>query len=928
MGFVAKENFTGEDSHLYNVEKNNNQVIVERLANEQKLKEDSAKAYEDWLELKDMRDQAVKCLHLIPKPEIMIEEDDFIDPYAPSFNQGRTSLNGRKSVASMNGGWLGHGTGVQTAGTSTMTGALLPGNQEQVQAKAKQAFQHLTLAMRSTNGSQRDSRDRENRGNAHVENRKTFDHILAVGKALKKIDRTLFNEWAKWCDAILPINIAGILWDYFPPMACDVHSQVFSQVRDSFLKLLRPGLNYRDIFMEFAEKYVFPRKMKETGDEDDPEVLEELRKKWMSETGLNKTQFKSLLRSMGIVLKETEYRTLIDAFDSNGDGTISLSEFLEFCGPKRDKRGGNSLILNQRCCWLTTCKKTGMPNGYSVSNPTKRFLRSNNSESKGNDDYEESKGDGDGIEEVKGGTGKIVIRKLANGEQRMCVELQERVRREDILRKLRLITSSSSDNGEEGKDNEANRKESDSKHKADRRGGGGGDSEYENDYEDDYEDDHDHQSHGSKSKHSLSNSKTNGVAVIGPCDFSIWTAKERKEGLKYLLSITRDAREEQLLKEMITNGVPPGAPKFWSQIDNRTLQAVSRQSRIITSGKGNNKSRRDNSRSNSRSRSRGRRSPSPGDPDYDERDDHDRDEPDRDDEPDEEELEDIQRACNEITIYWAPDKPNELVSFYSIEFAGPVTTTTIKGGEAKYNEIFRDPEDADTNHSFSFAYIVRDLQPGTSYRFRIRAFNGFGPGDYTYKTFTTMTSAPLMPRPLKIAPDCVTLRWTFTEDFFKRLDELKRIYNIADKDKSGSVSREELNAILDEQLSDKNYRPLQLFLQRIALSKGLDLSQGYGVLFDMIENDDDGGLSWEEFEAFFLSAGWTAGTGTTGGDKGGNMSATAMLLSGTNNVRKSATSVMSGTGNSIVSKTSITSTSSGGVKPGDITYVIERCEVR
>ena len=37
---------------------------------------------------------------------------------------------------------------------------------------------------------------------------------------------------------------------------------------------------------------------------------------------------------------------------------------------------------------------------------------------------------------------------------------------------------------------------------------------------------------------------------------------------------------------------------------------------------------------------------------------------------------------------------------------------------------------------------------------------------------------------------------------------------------------------------------------------GLDISNGYGALFDLIERDDDGGLSLEEFQKFFMSAGW------------------------------------------------------------------------
>jgi len=63
-----------------------------------------------------------------------------------------------------------------------------------------------------------------------------------------------------------------------------------------------------------------------------------------------------LLRQMGILMKDKELRVLIDAFDENGDGTITLTEFLTFTGPKREKRSGATLSFNQRCCWTTTCK--------------------------------------------------------------------------------------------------------------------------------------------------------------------------------------------------------------------------------------------------------------------------------------------------------------------------------------------------------------------------------------------------------------------------------------------------------------------------------------------------------------------------------------------------------------------------------------------
>jgi hypothetical protein len=48
---------------------------------------------------------------------------------------------------------------------------------------------------------------------------------------------------------------------------------------------------------------------------------------------------------------------LIDAFDSNGDGVVTLVEFLEFIGPMRDKNSGVATTLKNKCCWRTTCQK-------------------------------------------------------------------------------------------------------------------------------------------------------------------------------------------------------------------------------------------------------------------------------------------------------------------------------------------------------------------------------------------------------------------------------------------------------------------------------------------------------------------------------------------------------------------------------------------
>ena len=45
---------------------------------------------------------------------------------------------------------------------------------------------------------------------------------INIGKALKKIDRGLFQEWISWCNGLISFNSAIAMWDFFEPMACDV----------------------------------------------------------------------------------------------------------------------------------------------------------------------------------------------------------------------------------------------------------------------------------------------------------------------------------------------------------------------------------------------------------------------------------------------------------------------------------------------------------------------------------------------------------------------------------------------------------------------------------------------------------------------------------------------------------------------------------
>lgn len=583
--------------------------------------------------------------------------------------------------------------------------------------------------------------------------------VIEVGRALKKIDRTLVQEWAKWCEDVMGFNTANILWDAFEPIACDVHSAAHSVLKETFSRLLTPGKDYKKFFMDFAKKQV----RRSGGDVRDQEDVD----KKFDSLSLKRPQMLNLLNEMGIIMKPNQVRTLVDAFDTNGDGEISCTEFLDFVD------GGKTSC---KCCWITTCNKTGMANAYSVSEPTKKQARAGESkggnESKNQeDDYGEEKDDD--APSVAGGLTRI--RELANGEKRIMVELQDRKRREDMLVRYGVVST-------------AFTKSKSGTH---------------DDYDDDFDD--------------APAAKTGKAGDM--CPFASWTNEQRKSGLRFLIDESRQLREEEALKKILSEGEAPRPPKF------SVAKSYS------------------------------------------------------------------QASSMELTMCWEP-QPGDLVSFFCVESSGP----TGQAKEGKYTEVFRDPPSADPSCSFGLTYTMRNLQPGTSYQFRIRGFNGFGPGDYTYRIFTTRTDAPPPPRILKLSSDSVTLRWSFSETFFVRMDELARMFKKMDVDNSGCVSRQELTAAVEDQ-ADKS-SVLRNFLIKKADSIGVDISQGCGALFDAIEGDDNGDLTWEEFETFFLAHGWAdAGTGT--GKSVG--------------VSQSMRSSMGGGGRA-------------ASKQSDVTYVVERCE--
>ncbi len=710
-GHVVRENF--DDENDYKSEVRTNTAKKEREENEKKLKEDSDKAYNEWLEQKELRDLAVKYVKFLPPA----------DADTSKRNSSNTSLSASISA----------------------------------QRSSKEFFPATEKEFSS----------------------RTYDFCVDVGKNLKKIDRTLLQEWSQWCASVFSFNTCTVLWDSFEPVACDVHCSSYSQIRDTFMKLLRPGLDFKQTFTEYVEKLWKQEQSRSSSKYDEKE-------QYQKDLALSKKQMMNLLRQMGISMKDQEMRSLIAAFDSDSNGVVTLQEFLDFTGPKRDRHGGASACLGQKCCWMTTCKITGMANAYTISAASKRALRffgkgkaESKEESKGEtkddygdedyaDDYEDNEMD---AQKLSGTPPKLV--ELKNGEKRLVVELKDRVAREKLLMKYMP---------DEIKERSRSYAKEDSNIK---------------------------------------------------CKFVDWKASDRKIGMKYLFELTKDKREEEHIKTLLSNGNPPQPPKLW----------------VVT--------------------------PNAND--------------------------DVEPDTQVLILNWAPQK-GDLVSFYSVECSGPSSGTR----NDRFIEIKRDPSDARPESKIEFNHIFASwndapLVAGTTYNFRIRGFNGFGPGDYTYKSFTTLPAAPPTPRVTKLSSDSVTIRWTFSESFFKRIEDLRKIFVVADTDKSGAVGKEELAAILDDKASSSS--DLRSFLKKVATSIGLDVSQGYAALFDMVESNDDDCLTWEEFESFFMSAGW--GVGASG------------------QLNASVTGSVKGSLNGSMISTSGASTASAST---GIVYIVEQCE--
>ncbi|CAN0215034.1 unnamed protein product, partial [Ectocarpus sp. 12 AP-2014] len=573
---------------------------------------------------------------------------------------------------------------------------------------------------------------------------------LQVGRALKSVDARLLSDWTAWARGNFPPAHCQAVWDALEPRSCDTHSTSYSATRETFLKLLRPGVDYREAFHK-----VVRRRLRKAGAGsgqrfDDNDKLES------EDLVLSRRELRQLLtKELGILMRGEEMRRLVDSFDTNEDRLVRWEDFEKLTGGVREAvRGDAAKRLEKRCVWETTCPETGMPNAFVVSAVKKTATGGwEGAGGKGvmhdNDEDEDKAGDGwrpAGTTTTPwGGTCEIIT--LKSGDRRWRNELADRAKRLRILRKYGLAHAEKKAGGGGGRG----------------RGGGGGGGHGGGEYDDDGfegEDDDDdsygegefERSEGDGTDRSSPGRKRGSGSV--PCEASQWPMYKRIKGLQTLKRLGKANREASELRQLLAEGVAPKPPKFWSA--------------------------------------------EPGHPDVGSTQDDD-------------------ALTEELLLCWRPQH-GSAVAFYSLEMSGP------EGGKAfcqgAHREICRDPPDADGDPQYQ-QFWVRGLRPNTRYGFRVRAFNGFGPGPYAHGCFATRPCRPAAPVAVKLAQTEVTLQWVFGGRNAAKVRELRNVFDALDEYDDGQVSREEFLASLD-----LDHPHLMAFLKAITLAGAATDAEG------------------------------------------------------------------------------------------------------
>lgn len=197
---------------------------------------------------------------------------------------------------------------------------------------------------------------------------------------------------------------------------------------------------------------------------------------------------------------------------------------------------------------------------------------------------------------------------------------------------------------------------------------------------------------------------------------------------------------------------------------------------------------------------------------------------------------------NRLLLRWSP-APNSLVAFFSIEMSGAQGSREQR--ENTFTECFRDPVTA--RDEFTYEQWIEGLKPGTSYTFRIRAFNGFGPGPFNWEVFTTRPAKPNLPMRLASSPNSVTLRWAVNDEFSRHIREMETLFQQATLTADQSMSREQLIDLLENK-HPSTFR----FLEKTSASIGLTGEHEFNStsLLDAIDSSDDNNITWADFKDF------------------------------------------------------------------------------
>lgn len=311
MGFVHKDNFDETDDPdnpfdktRYSEHKTQNITLLDRKERQRLQELSKGKAYDAWAAEKEAREQALIYLTAIPKP----------------VNTGDSNVQG-SPTSKVNSHRAG---GAPTSRPPVLPPSFAKSNgssnlRDSVSANAIKPY------AASANG---------DRGGSNNQNARLSD-VIKIGQALKKIDRTLFNNWSKWADGMVTPAVAAVMWDFFYPRTCDLHGMVgtevcvssylphssvgvlmnifLAQAKNSFLRVLYANPKFAE-FMDhpyvFTYREFVPEKWRrrERLMENKSNLSNEEKRNFLFQAPLTRDEFSKLLLDMGVLMTGMELK--------------------------------------------------------------------------------------------------------------------------------------------------------------------------------------------------------------------------------------------------------------------------------------------------------------------------------------------------------------------------------------------------------------------------------------------------------------------------------------------------------------------------------------------------------------------------------------------------------------------------------------------